>query len=179
MAADSVVSHEWSATTEAAECLLQGAAITGEHRGIAARDIRLQTCDLRNAALIDGRFTRIETAECAMLGIDVSGAVCRDVVADRCQLRLARAFGTSFERCWFEGCDLREADFEEVVLDRVVFRDCDLRGARFGGVSLGAVDVRGSRVEELVVDPSRMRGLVIDAVQAPYLASVLGLRVLG
>ncbi|MEO1534536.1 MAG: pentapeptide repeat-containing protein, partial [Planctomycetota bacterium] len=117
------------------------------------RDATLRACDLSNTRCTDRIATRVELQDCRLVGIDVSGATLRDLRCTDCQISLARAFGTTLERCWFENCDLRECDFDEATLAGVVFRNCDLRQVRFASSKLGQTDVRGSRVDGIVVHP--------------------------
>lgn len=152
--------------------------LVGDHPKLKVRDVTFETCDARNAALVDVVGTRLVLRDCQLLGIDVSGGVLRDALFINCQLRMARAFGASFERCWFEGCDLREAEFEESRFDRVTFRDCNLAGARLLRSPLASVDFRGSQVDGLAVSPDRLAGAVISGEQADVFAAAFGLRVL-
>lgn len=141
------------------------------------RDATLRACDLSNMRCTDLIATRVELRDCRLVGIDVSGATLRDLRCTDCQISLARAFGTTLERCWFENCDLRECDFDEATLAGVVFRSCDLRQARFASSKLDQTDVRGSRVEGIVVHPDLLRGAVIAPEQADVFAAAMGLRV--
>ncbi|MEL6797511.1 MAG: pentapeptide repeat-containing protein [Planctomycetota bacterium] len=141
------------------------------------RDATLRACDLSNTRCTDLVATRVELRDCRLVGIDVSGATLRDIRCTDCQISLARAFGTTLERCWFENCDLRECDFDEATLAGVVFRNCDLRQARFASSKLGQTDVRGSRVEGIVVHPDLLRGAMIAPEQADVFAAAMGLRV--
>ncbi len=152
--------------------------LVGDHPKLKLRDLTAQACDARNTSLVDVVGTRLVLRDCQLLGVDVSGGVLRDVVLVGCQLRMARAFGASFERCWFQECDLREAEFEESRFDRVAFRDCNLAGARLLRSGLSGVDFRGSRVEGLAVSPDRLAGAVISGEQADVFAAAFGLRVL-
>lgn len=141
------------------------------------RDASLRACDLSNARCVDLIASRVELHDCRLVGIDVSGGSLRDVRCTDCQISLARAFGTTLERCWFQNCDLRECDFEEATLAGVAFRNCDLRQARFASSTLGQTDFRGSRVEGIVVHPDLLRGAVIAPEQADVFAAAMGLRV--
>ncbi len=152
--------------------------LIGSHPKLILRDTTLETCDLRNTALMDLQASRVVIRDCQLLGVDVSGATLRDLVCINCQIRLGRAFGAKFERCWFENCDLREAEFEESRFERVSFRGCDLRQARLLRSPLRHVDFRGSRVEGIAVGPEELRGAVITPDQADVFAAAMGLRVL-
>lgn len=152
--------------------------LAGSHPKLIVRDATLETCDLRNTALMDLQASRIVLCDCQLLGVDVSGATLRDLVCINCQIKLGRAFGTKFERCRFENCDLREAEFEESRFERVTFRGCDLRQSRLLRSPLRHVDFRGSRVEGIAVGPDQLRGAVITPDQADVFAAAMGLRVL-
>jgi len=152
--------------------------LTGSHSALVLRDLTLDTCDLGNASLLDLKATRLELRGCRLTGVDISGAVLRDIRFFDCQIRLGRAFAARFERCWFERCDLREAEFEESKFDRITFRDCDLRSARLLRSPLGTTDFRGSRIDGLGVSPDQLAGAIIAPEQADIFAEAMGLRVL-
>ncbi|MEM1330832.1 MAG: pentapeptide repeat-containing protein [Planctomycetota bacterium] len=143
----------------------------------AVRDAELRACDLSNGRLVDLVAARVGVSDSKLIGLDVSGGSVRDAQIAGSVCRDLRCFATTFTRVWFERCDLRGADFDAARLHRVVFRDCDLREARFPACDLGEVDLRGSRVEGLVVDPARIRGAVIAPEQADVFAAAIGLRV--
>ena len=145
---------------EGAGCSLPGATL---------RDVRIRRGECSNAATPDARLRRIHAEDVGATGLDASGASMEDVRLRGCKFRLALGFGARLTRCVFDACDLREADFEGAVFDRVVFRDCDLTAARLGGVDLGRCDIRGSRVEGLVVSqlPTFARVLGLDVQDTP------------
>ena len=179
----SLSSETIEAERELTRVKLSRCRLAGDHPKLMLRDLTAEACDARNTSLVDVVGTRLVLRDCQLLGVDVSGGVLRDALLVGCQLRMARAFGASFERCWFEGCDLREAEFEESQFDRVAFRDCNLAGARCHHRRLhlhclGSVDFRGSRVEGLAVSSDRLAGAVISGEQADVFAAAFGLRVL-
>jgi uncharacterized protein YjbI with pentapeptide repeats len=152
--------------------------LAGTHLRLTLRDLTLETCDLRNSVLDSAVGSRLVLRECQLVGVDISGGSLRDAVFINCQIKLGRAFGAMFERCWFEGCDLREAEFEESKFDRVTFRGCDLRGSRLLRSPLRTVDFRGSRVDGIAVSPDLLAGAVIAGEQADVFAAAMGLKIL-
>ncbi len=174
----SVVDAEIGADEEVLGKSFERCRAAGAVRVRRLRDVTLRACDLANLVCIDLGVTRVELRDCRLTGIDVSGATLRDVRCVDCQIGLARAFGTRLERCWFENCDLRESDFDGATLAGVVFRGCDLRQARFASSRLGETDIRGSRIDGIVVDPGLLRGAVIAPEQADVFAAAMGMRVL-
>ncbi|MEL6498909.1 MAG: pentapeptide repeat-containing protein [Planctomycetota bacterium] len=173
MVADQLIGND----TEETDVSFQRCRADAEFSVKRLRDATIRACDLSNTRCTDLVATRVELHDCRLVGIDVSGATLRDLRCTDCQISLARAFGTTLERCWFENCDLRECDFDEATLAGVVFRKCDLRQTRFASSKLGQTDVRGSRVEGIVVHPDLLRGAVIAPEQADVFAAAMGLRV--
>ena len=94
------------AESELSRLKLSRCRLVGDHPKLKVRDVTFETCDARNASLVDVVGTRLVLRDCQLLGVDISGGVLRDVLLINCQLRMVRAFGASFERCWFEGCDM-------------------------------------------------------------------------
>jgi uncharacterized protein YjbI with pentapeptide repeats len=152
--------------------------LVGSHPRLTLRDLTLETCDLRNVVLDSAVGSRLVLRECQLVGIDISDGSLRDAAFINCQIKLGRAFGAMFERCWFEGCDLREAEFEESKFDRVTFRGCDLRGSRLLRSPLRTVDFRGSQVDGIAVSPDLLAGAVIAGEQADVFAAAMGLKIL-
>lgn len=149
-------------------------------RIVAARslvDVELTGCDCSNARWAGAR--RVVVRDCRCTGLDAAGAVLTDVVFERCVLDMACFMDAELHRVWFEDCRVREADFDSARLDAVAWRSCDLRGARLVRTSLAGVDLRGSRVDGVVLSPGMVGGCTIEPGQADVFAAAMGLDVRG
>lgn len=85
---------------------------------------------------------------------------------------------STLDRVWFESCNLNGLDLSGSTLDRVTIRDCDACNLRLLNARITDLDLRGSRVDHLAIDPGSVRHLIIDPMQAPSLAESLGARVI-
>jgi uncharacterized protein YjbI with pentapeptide repeats len=77
----------------------------------------------------------------------------------------------------FENCVLAEAQFHESIVERVAFTGCDLRSADLGHSKLGEVDLRGSKIEGLLLDVAQLGSLTVDPSQAMVILQMLGAKV--
>lgn len=157
-------------------CLLRDIDWRGG-RGVQISDSRLVGCDLANAKLTASALRRIEFIDCRMTGIDLSDASLTDVSLVRCRADLSVMFSTAATRVRFEACDLRQAEFDSVTFDDVSFLRCNLAEARFVRPRLNRLDLRGSSLQGLQIPPESLRGTTIDLAQAPFIASLLGIRI--
>jgi uncharacterized protein YjbI with pentapeptide repeats len=69
------------------------------------------------------------------------------------------------ERVELDDCVLREVDFTGAAWSDAVIKDCDLSGATVTNVRWAGARLHGSRLEG-VIDPTSLRGVVIDPGQA-------------
>lgn len=152
---------------------LSAISLAGAH----LEDTIFRDCDLAN---LDARrvfASRVEVLECRALGFCAPESDWRDAVFRACNFSLCQFRHAKFERARFQECDLREADFQNADLRGVIFQDCDLRGVQFSFAKLQNADVCTSQTENLGVDASALRGLVVSPLQAAQLAAILGLQV--
>ena len=140
-------------------------------------DARLTESDLANASWHGARVLRVQMTDCRMLGLTISEGKLRDCVFSKCNGSYARFRFASFNAVRFEECDLRESDFQGADLSGVEFSRCDLRKAQMSGVKLKGASLRGSNIEGLAINAADLEGVIIDAMQAAYLAPLFGVKV--
>jgi uncharacterized protein YjbI with pentapeptide repeats len=146
-----------------------------ELRRVQLRKVRADKCDLANANWTNATFESVRWQKCRATGLQLVDANCLDVIFASCKFDLAAFHGSKFRSCRWEKCDLREANFEGVKLIDVTFRDCDLQAARFPNASLKNIDLRGSHLAGVTIDPGKLRGTRVEPRQLPDLADLVGL----
>lgn len=134
-------------------------------------------CDLANADAREIFASCIEMVGCRGLGLVSPESNWRDAIFRDGNFSLAQWRFAKFERVRFENCDLREADFQNADLRGAIFRDCDLRGAQFSFAKLQNADFRSCQTEEIGIEATALRGLVVSPLQAAQFATILGLQV--
>ena len=72
---------------------------------------------------------------------------------------------------------LAEAEFRESTIERVTFTGCDMRNTNLAQARLTEVDLRGSRIEGLVLDAAQLGSLTVDPAQAIVVLQMLGAKV--
>jgi uncharacterized protein YjbI with pentapeptide repeats len=143
---------------------------------MTTRDVRFLRCDMANARWIRSFWDRVEIVGCRLTGFDVTQAIMKDIIIRDCQADFACfRFATFKKTVCFEGCSLKEANFQGADLRGVSFRNCDLREAEMSQAKLLGADIRDSKIEGIKVAPEALRGVVVDVMQAAYLAGLLGL----
>lgn len=145
---------------------------------LKAIDCEFINADCSNATWVDVRLTRCLFESCKCTGLDTRGGTLRDVRFSACKMPDAFMQESTLDRVWFESCNLGGLDLSGSTLDRVTMRDCDARGLRLLNARITALDLRGSRIDHLAIDPGSVCHLIIDPVQAPALAESLGARVI-
>lgn len=143
--------------------------------GFQATDVRFENCDLAGFVLQeDVSLRRVEFVGCRMTGAVLAGAHLRDVsfescVLDDANLRMVDAIDVAFADCSLLAVDLHAAKLAKVALTR-----CDLRAVDITKAILTDVDLRTSRLED-IVGATALRGATIDSVQALSVARSLAL----
>lgn len=138
-----------------------------EMEGAQFTDVIVTGCDLSNAAMHRGAWTRVECKDSKLVGVRANESSWKDVhledcVADVLQLQQSRCQRVSFSRCrlrgaLFSGTDLREADFSNTVLT--------------------GADLRRSNIEYIRIGPEQLQGVTLTQDQALYVISILGVRI--
>jgi uncharacterized protein YjbI with pentapeptide repeats len=145
--------------------------------GLYLRDAVLDHCNLANAIWERPLLKRVVFEECRLTGWSTREAKWEHVVWTGCSAQYASFRSARFKNVRFERCTLVEADFEDADLSGSVFLDCDLTGALFSGTRLLKTDLRGSKINQIVVGPAELRGAIVDADQALLVAELLGITV--
>jgi uncharacterized protein YjbI with pentapeptide repeats len=144
-------------------------------QGLTLKDARLSGCDLANASWPSSFWDRVEMQSGRMTGFDGTKGYLQNVIFKDCKADLACFRFMQFKAVRFEDCNLRSADFQGSDLRGCAFRDCDLRQAQMSQTKLEGVDLRGSKLEGLLVDRDNLNNVTVDPFQAAYLSGLMGL----
>lgn len=138
-------------------------------------DLRLENCDLANAAWEKALLQRVEILGCRMTGFKAIEAHFQDVLFRDCIGALAQFRFATFKSVQFERCNFANADFQGANLAGVRFVKCDLSNAEMSHTTLTSTDFRSSKIEGLKVGVRELPGAIMDHFQAAYVASRLGI----
>jgi uncharacterized protein YjbI with pentapeptide repeats len=171
--------------------------------GATFLDCGVYGCCLEAAGLGRTRLMDSVLEGVSGVGLDLAGALLRDVELLDVRLGGVQAHGASWSRVLvrggkieylnlrqatlrdvtFENCVLVEPDFLGASLERVAFAGCALRGAEFGRATLRDVDLRQTAELDIASGVGRLGGAVVTAGQlmdlAPAFAAEIGVRVEG
>lgn len=141
------------------------------------RDVCFRACDLANAQWRGTFLSGVEVIDSKILGLSAGESKFRDCVFQSCNGRMASFRFASLRGVSFEDCNLAEADFQSADLTGAAFARCDLRGVQMSGAKLAGANLCGSQIEGLLVNATDVMGVTIDAMQAVYLVSLLGVKI--
>ena len=137
-------------------------------------DSRIDDSDLSSAQWEKARFHRVEFIGCRFLGIQLMEAEIEDILFRECILENAIFVAASIKSALFEQCNLQNISVESTKLTKTIFHKCDLTNARFIETKLSGVDLRGSTINRLQIDPKEINGAIIDSSQALQVVGLLG-----
>lgn len=140
-------------------------------------DARLDKCNASNATWNTAHLLRTEFLRCRLTGMSLSGADGRDLLIKDCKAEFLRLDGAKLNGVRFEDCILSEADFHQATLERVTFKNCDLKNVDFSQARIVSIDLRGSIINAIKLEPGQYRGLTIDPAQSLELVSLLGVQI--
>ena len=83
----------------------------------------------------------------------------------------------TFKTSELKSCNFSEADFHGCDLRGAILKSCEFKNADMSGAKLEGADFRGSRVEDLMVLASDLKGAIVDPAQAMIFAELLGLKI--
>lgn len=100
------------------------------------------------------------------------------VTYNDCKLDLANFSGSQLKKVRFENCLLYNVDFTNVLFDGVTFMGCELEKTNFSNARVKGLDLRSSRLSE-VIGSASLKGALVTYDQllelAPSLAQDIGL----
>lgn len=140
-------------------------------------DTVFRGCDLSNLDARQVFASRVEIVDSRATGFCAPESDWRDALFHNSKFNLCQFRHAKLERARFQECDLREADFQNADLRGVIFQDCDLRGAQFSFAKLQNADFSTCQTEDLNIDATALRGLIVSPLQAAQLSAILGLQV--
>ena len=144
--------------------------------------LRFENCDLSGFVLRDNASVRLaEFVGCRLSGSVLAGTKLRDVSFVSCSFEEANLRMIDAESVDFEDCALLATDLYAAKIAKARFKECNLRGVDLTKATLSEVDLRNSRVED-ILGADALRGCTIGEDQviplARSLAAALDLRVL-
>ena len=146
-------------------------------RSNTLRDTTMVHCEAGNVDWTGVNFQRVMVRSTRLTGANLSEAKLTDVTVHGCVGKLTVFVYSKLTRVAFERCDLSEALFEGAALKHVRFRDCDLRNTRLIAARIDDVDLRGSQIEGIQIPMNRLKGVVIDPMQASEIAAMTGAQI--
>jgi uncharacterized protein YjbI with pentapeptide repeats len=146
-------------------------------RRLQVQDSRIESSDLANVDLTEGRLERVEITSTRLTGGIFTEAQLRSVLFQECKLDFAVMRMAKMKSCVFERCNLTDVDFYGADLSGTVFRGCDLSRADISHAKLLGADIRDCRLDGIRGVPADTDGLIISPDQAALLITLFGIRV--
>ncbi len=147
--------------------------------GVDWTDVKFINCSLPNKTFHRGYFVDCEFTGSLMTGTDFSvGTKLLKTKFANCKLLYSNFSETKIEQSKFIDCDLIESSFQDVkVVKGLKFDNCVIDGIDFLDTNLKGVDLSTATFNDLVVDPTRLKGLKINAYQASLLITMFGVEI--
>lgn len=162
---------------------IEGSRITGsvlagsKLPGVRMVDCCFDRADLAGATWNDARLVRTRLEESRLTGFDARMSELRDVVFHKCKMPESFLSETQLTRVRFEECQMPGLDLSNAKIHSAVINNCDARSLNLLGAKIEFLDLRGSMIDGIAIDPLFVNGLIIDATQATAIAQSLGVRV--
>jgi uncharacterized protein YjbI with pentapeptide repeats len=140
-------------------------------------DVRVEKSSAANGIWAKPSLRRVAIAGCRLTGLTVTEGDLSDVLFQDCKADFLRLASSRIRHARFENCVLAEAEFHESIIERAVFDGCDLRNANLAKAKLSEVDLRGSKIDGLLLDAAQLGSLTIDPSQAMVIIQMLGAKI--
>ena len=140
-------------------------------------DVRVERSSAANGVWAKPSLRRVAIVGCRLTGLTVTEGELSDVLFEECKADFLQLVSSRIRNVRFENCVLTEAEFQESTIERAVFIGCDLRNANLANAKLSEVDLRGSKIEGLLLDASQLGSLTVDPSQAMVIIQMLGAKV--
>ncbi|MGJ8637316.1 MAG: pentapeptide repeat-containing protein [Phycisphaerales bacterium] len=145
-------------------------------------DCTFTRADLSGSTWIDTRIIRASFNNCKLTGFDASSATLQDLDFKECKAPDMLWRETTLTRVRFDQSQLQSLDLTGATIESLTIHNCDARNLRLLNTRIHHLDLRGSLIDGLLIDPSSMhpkslQSITIDPTQAPAFAQACGVRV--
>ncbi len=140
-------------------------------------DVRVEKSSAANGVWASPSLRRIEIIGSRLTGLTITEGELSDIVFRDCKADFLQILSYRIRDVRFENCVIAEAEFRESTIERVTFTGCDMRNTNLAQARLTEVDLRGSRIEGLVLDAAQLGSLTVDPAQAIVVLQMLGAKV--
>lgn len=158
------------------QCLLDRTRIV-QAPAIRVQQSRLETIDAANAVMGESSWKDVHIDESRWTGAQMNFSHLSGAVFEDCQMHHVQIQECTLKHTRFEGCDLRGTYFNGSQMQGTVFAGSNLTGVDFSRADIAKCDFRRANIEDIRIAPEQLRGVIVTADQALYLARLLGLDV--
>jgi uncharacterized protein YjbI with pentapeptide repeats len=141
-------------------------------RGLEAKDLVFESCDLSGSDLSESRLLRVEFRNCRLSGTVLSMSTFKDVRFTDCKLDGINLRMSEAERVWILDSNMREADFYAAKFRLSRILRTDLSGSEFSQADLRGTYLQGSLLDR-AKGAASLQGVVVDTSQAMLLSELL------
>lgn len=146
-------------------------------------DCTFTRADLSGSTWIDTRIIRASFNSCKLTGFDAAGATLQDLDFKECKAPDMLLRDTTLTRVRFDQSQLPNLDLAGATIESLTIHNSDARNLRILNTRVHHLDLRGSLIDGLTIDPASMhpkslQSITIDPTQAPAFAQALGVSVI-
>ncbi len=144
-------------------------------------DTTFEHADLSASTWEESRSVRVRFKECKLTGFDARSSELRDVLFKDCKAPDLFLNGSTLSRVRFEECQLTNLDLTDATIQSLAIRDCDARSLRLINTRIDHLDLRGSIIDDIVIDfvsnPGILKSILITPTQAPSFIQAMGIQI--
>lgn len=159
------------------ECKFENVTIHEQMKSCLFVDVIFEHCDLSNADFNECVFRRCTFNNCRMTGIDLTNTSCTDVQLNHCQCTLLNVSASKWNKAIWNHCIFVDGAFNMMKLKDVFVDTCNFSGCEIQDTSLSDIDLSTSNIENIMIVPECLKGVIVNQDQAIALAQLLGIRV--
>ena len=146
-------------------------------RDLKITDSLVLKCSFAGAEIEASSFLRTEFRSSRLQGINLPQTRMENVTFVDSKLNDINLRYSKLKNIIFDSCDMSGADFIGADLKKVTFKNCNLAQANFSHSILKDVDLAGSAIDNIIINPEAVKEVFVDTGQALYLSAIFGLKI--
>ncbi|WP_239724168.1 MULTISPECIES: pentapeptide repeat-containing protein [unclassified Mammaliicoccus] len=140
-------------------------------------DLVFHGCDLSNCQFEDASLNRIQFKDGRMIGATFTDLTLKHVQFSNCQLKMSQFVNCQFDHVLFNDNQMSETYISFCKQKALEIKDCSLTSLEVVETSLNGVDLSSNEIEELVIQPTDLKGATVSEYQAYDILPLFGVKV--
>lgn len=155
------------------QCTFESVDFTKIH----ALDIVFKGCDLSNCVFNDASINRVQFLDCRMIGATFSDLKLKHVQFSNCQLKMSQFLNCNLDHVLFNDNQMAETYISFSKQKSIEIVRCSLDSLEVVETSLNNVDLSTNEIEQLIIQPTDLKGATVSEFQAYDILPLFGVSV--